>query len=263
MNKHRLTICLSLILLLISACEQTTPTPDLLDVPQFRLLATVYVSPTPDEEQLQATRFAVAPTNTPIPPTPIPSPTAYVGVFLGEVQRGGPSGFTTPLYNVPDAQPTADPTRCETAVDEAYLGAWSQNETVNGLMGCPIQIAFGFEGQVQIFERGVMYQRDETDEVWAIVPGGTGIGHYWYVERPPELTTDEYTAPAGLRVPDGDFGGVWKGIMGVRDALGFAQTSTQQIDLGIQRFQGGTFFLDQTVGQSFALIVNGDAYGPY
>lgn len=81
-----------LLLIALAACssslggsENPTPTP----VTPVKLLATVFVSPTPNAGEREATRLAQpAPTSTPVP-TQIPPPTVYVGTFLG---AGAPDG---------------------------------------------------------------------------------------------------------------------------------------------------------------------------
>ncbi|RMG82507.1 MAG: hypothetical protein D6712_14530 [Chloroflexi bacterium] len=249
-------------MLLLAACSaEQTPTPDPLNVPQIKQLATVYISPTPNAEQMQATRFAMQPTPTTAPPTPIPSPTPYIGVFIGEVAPPDFSAFLTPDAALA-LQATANAIQCDVAIGEPYLLTWAGNLDISRRLGCPIQEAFGFVGRVQIFERGVMYQREETGEIWAIT-SGAGVGRYWYVETAPPIATTDISAPEGLRVPTGDFGGMWRGVEGIEEALGFAITPPQRIDLGLQRFEGGSFFFDQTSGQIFALTVDGDVYGPY
>ena len=265
----RRTLFFSLLALLIAACDQATATPSVLETPRVaaKQLATVFMSPTPNDVEREATRRASSPTPTRMPPTSAPTATAYVGVFLGAVENQGedfdvinPDVFAN--LPTPENIPTPGPV-CEIAPEAEYGELWSENDLVRRVMGCPIQISFGFNGNIQIFENGVMYWREETGEIWAIEPSGFDRGRYWHVEEPPSLTTDEFTAPEGLRVPIRGFGGVWKGVSGVREALGFAQTGEERVALGMQRFDGGTILFDRTAGQLFALAVNGDAYGPF
>src|SRR5258707_5989261 len=84
-----LTICL--VLLLVSACGTTTPTPDP-DGPRLvgfdplpKAMATVPESPTPDATQVQATHDSQLPTATLPPPSLTPSTTPNVGIFMGAV----------------------------------------------------------------------------------------------------------------------------------------------------------------------------------
>lgn len=255
-----------LLLVLLSACNASpTPLPEASPQVISKFLATVAVSPTPNAEQLQATRFASTPTPSRVPPTPIPSPSPYIGVFIGEAQPEGDfPRITQPLFaGLGTPIPTSNPLFCPIAIDVIYLSSWLDNPAVSSRMGCPIQEAFGFFGQAQVFERGVMYRRDDSGEVWALLPNSAAVGQYYYVEKPPPLSTEGNSAPRGLFVPTGDFGSVWSAVQGLRDEMGFALTEQQRVALGIQRFEGGSYFLDGTSGQIFALIVDGSAYGPY
>jgi hypothetical protein len=106
-----------------------------------------------------------------------------------------------------------------------------------------------------------MYWRGDTGEIWAIAPGTSG--RFWFVANAPPAEETPITAPEGLRVPTLGFGNVWRGVNGVREALGFARTDEQPASFTLQRFQGGTLLKDGSSGQVFALAGDGVAYGPY
>ena len=110
-----------------------------------------------------------------------------------------------------------------------------------------------------------MYFNPNTNEVWAIAPGSApDVGHYWYEDHPPAMSTQGMEAPAaGLRIPTGDIGAVWVSNPRLRESLGYATMRQQNSSVNIQRFEGGSLFLDATVGQVFVLLVNGDALGAY
>lgn len=81
---------LCLLLLALSACGQlggggdATATP----ITPIKLLATVFISPTPNASEREATRLAQpVMTSTPVP-TRTPQATVYVGVFLGAADTG-------------------------------------------------------------------------------------------------------------------------------------------------------------------------------
>jgi len=229
-----------------------------------RPLATVQISPTPNAEQRRATSIASSPTPTPLTPTPTSRPTEYVGVFIGEAEplQGAlvdPDVFASISTPVP---PTVAPAECTTAIDPAYLPVWRNDSLIAQRMGCPIQIGIGFAGDVQVFAGGAMYRRDETGELWAMIPEQP-TGQYFYFEIPPDISTTGITPPTGFIVPSGDFGGAWMSETVLQDQIGFAQTPPLGVNLGFQRFAGGTFFLDSTSGQIFALLADGTLYGPF
>lgn len=255
--------CVTLSVILLTACQTTSPPTQEAPVVAIKQLVTVEIPSTLSPSERLATRAANA-SPTPPPPTPTPTETPYVGVFLGEAlpEAGGAPVVallpTTPVDEVADGVP-----RCFIPVDPAFGEGWKTNPTVTRNMGCPIQERFGFAGNVQVFERGVMYRRTETNEVWAVRPGSIEAGKYWYVGQPPTISASGLVAPEGLRIPTDTFGAVWLSTPEVSEALGFATTPEQVADLNVQRYDGGTLFLDVTVGQVFVLLVNGDAYGPY
>lgn len=261
----RLGICAVIIALGCAACDTLSTPPATAVVAIVKPLATVYLSPTPNAEQLQATRFAITPTRAPATATPTPQPTAYVGVFLGEAQLPNDlPRIREPLVGGPTPLPTSDPRFCPIGIDLRYLGIWLQNTRISSQLGCPIQQSFGFFGEIQIFEGGLMYRRPETDEVWAFLTSANDeIGRYVYVERPAPLDNAAGQAPAGLVAPTGSFGSVWGSVPNLRDALGWARINPQEVAIGLQRFVGGTFFLDATSEQAYALIVDGTLYGPF
>lgn len=259
---------LSLILLLamlLAACE---PAPAVITATgePVRLLATVYISPTPDAAQREATRLAQAPSAT-LPPTRAPlTPTPYVGVFIGEadVSAGGVIPFA---FDLPPVDPTQPPVvlsrNCPVALDAFFVDMLNALPTTAQAMGCPIQQLFGFDAQVQVFERGVIYRHNITGELWAIAPGGQTGGNYWYVAAAP-LPGPVLTAPPqGLRVPQDDIGALWSGLPEVSRALGFANTAVENGQVQIQRFDGGSLLRDALTGTIFVLFADGTAQGPF
>lgn len=251
----------------ISACtSQETVTPTAVAI--SKELATVEISATPNAEQVAATRSAVS--ATPVPPTAtiIPTETPYVGIFIGEAQQEeGFLNFSEPILGpaIDLAQPTADARRClGVQIDTPYVTAWRTNATVSQRMGCPIQGGFGFFGEVQIFETGVMYFYPELNAVWAIRPLQDGnSGDFDYLENPTEISNIGVQPPQGLIVPGGIFGNMWASVAGLRDEMGFARTESQDAPLGLQRFENGTFLLDSNASQIYALITDGTVLGPF
>jgi len=229
-----------------------------------RPLATVYISPTPNAEQVRATSLASSPTPTPILPSQTPRPTEYVGIFIGEAEplQGAivdPDAFNSISTPIP---PTVAAAECTTTINAAYATIWRNDSLIGQRMGCPIQLGIGFEGRVQVFANGIMYQRIDTEEIWVMQPDNPS-GEYLYFETSPDVSTAGINPPTGFIVPSGDFGGVWFSQPTLQEAIGFAQTPPLNVNLGWQRFSGGTFFLDSTSGQIFALLADGTLYGPF
>lgn len=251
-----------LIALLMAACTpQGAPTSEAdTVVVAVKQLATVNIPPTPDAAQREATRRALPVSPSAPPPTATYTATPYIGVFLGtpNANDGG-----VPLVEI--VAPTANSAviDCIIPFDAAFGTGWRSNPSVARRIGCPLQERFGFAGNVQVFERGVMYQRIDTNEVWAILPGNIGAGQYWYVNQPLLVIPEGIAAPPGLRVPGNQFGAVWLTNSQISTSLGYGTTPEQTADLNVQRFDGGTLLLDVTIGQVFILFDDGDAFGPY
>jgi hypothetical protein len=247
------------IVLILAACGTETPTPVAL-VPSVmpKLLATVEISPTPNQSEQEATRGASPPTATPPPIAP-----AYIGVFLGEAQGedGGPVIDPALFSNLPaTATSSFDSVACPTIPPDPKLGTtWTADAVVVGRMGCPIEYMVSFTGSLEIFERGVMYWRP-TGEIWAVAPAEE---RYWYVPTAPPPPPLVEAAPNGLRVPALGFGGVWSSVPGVKEAIGYAQTDEEQALLATQRFQGGTILADFSSGQVFIFYGDSTLAGPF
>lgn len=128
-TKHQIWSGLILIaMLLVAACSSlnATPSPEVATpVIQPKILATLYISPTPNDQEQEATRLAVRAQ----PPTAIPSrtpaPTAYIGVFVGDA------------VGVDGGVPILDPSRFE--------GTLPVNLPTLGAPGCayPVDPVFG------------------------------------------------------------------------------------------------------------------------
>lgn len=250
-----------LLALMLTACGGGEATPDAPAV-AVKALVTVEIPPTLNAQERMATRMAAPTTPTDPPPTATYTPTPYIGVFIGaaDVDTGG----APMMPQNPDAAPT-EIGLCTVATDAAFGELWRRDASLVRRLGCAIQERFGFDGAVQVFERGVMYRRSSTNEVWAISPGRVTGGRYWYTNQVPigGAITGITPPQQGQRIPVDTFGAVWSSNPPVQEALGYGITPEQTADLNIQRFEGGTLFLDVTVGQVFVLLVNGDAYGPF
>lgn len=266
--KPKVLLSLSILFFIVTACTGEA-NPSATPVIISRELATVFVSPTPNEDEIAATRAVVTVTSIPPSATVIPTETPYVGIFVGQAEEEMSFiEIVEPIFApevVSGAEPTANAERCiANPIDSPYLTAWRSNQIVNQRMGCPIQGGFGIFGQSQIFENGVMYYYPELNAIWAIrVDAGTNRGVYDYLENPPEGSTIGLQAPAGLLLPGATFGNMWLGVEGLRAEMGYARTEAQTVPMGLQRFENGTFLLDASAGQVFALVNDRTVLGPY
>ena len=254
----RLSHAFVLLLALLSACQEVAA-PSATPVAQARSLATAFISPTPNADELRATRAAISPTPPPPTPTMTPSPTAYVGLFIGRAELDG--GFVparVPLFANLSGEPTAE-VNCQTPIDANYLRLWQRNPDLRRELACPIQVGYGWQGRAQVFERGVMYDDASTRSVWAIA---TGQRRVWVQEAPPAADP----APLlgfGAIIPQGDMGSLWASVEALRLALGAPQTEAISVALGIQRMEGGTFLYDLSGGQIYAFSADGRLLGTF
>lgn len=261
---NRITLLL-LLTLFLTACD-AAPTVITATGEPPRVLATVFLSATPDAAQRESTRLAQAPSPTVQPTRPPSSPTPYVGVFIGEADLN--AGSVIPFaFEPPTPEPTQPPVvlsrTCTIPTDAVFADVLNALPTVARAMGCPIQQLFGFDAQVQTFERGVIYRHNLTGELWAVAPGGRGEGAYWYVAAAPLPGPVMTPPPQGLRVPEDDFGALWSGVPEVSRALGFANTAVENGQVQIQRFDGGSLLRDALTGTIFVLFTDGSAQGPF
>lgn len=261
-----IVVLLLVIMLFIVACSNNavslvpTYTPPAV---QPKILATVYLSPTPNAEQRQALAAANPPTATPLV-IPTATATPYVGVFLGEVDSGDDGGaaiapalLAGATSNVPVTLAVGP--ACPSQADVAFGTRWAENVDVSTALGCPTEAAGNYQGTLQIFERGVMYY-SPTGEIWAISPT---LSRVWSALNPPPVSQGDIIVPEGMLAPSQGFGAVWRGLPGVQDALGFARSPEQSTKLVTQKFQNGLLLADGGSGQVFVLLADGRAFGPY
>lgn len=273
--KGLLTFLLFLLLASCTSAATSTETP-LPAVPLVRRLATVDVPPT--QAANGAIESAALPT-APATSASLPTPTVYVGVFIGVSEEDAAiPNVDAALYQgtlgVPGAVTTPTPTpaggACLAAPDLVFGTTWANSPTIVAALGCAGEIVTPYIGSSQVFERGVMYFIP-TGEIWAIAPGGAGGGQYWHVPQAPPDQGWTVPAPEGLRVPTLGFGAMWRAVDGVRQTLGFARIEENAASLAVQRFTGGALLRDSTAGQVFVLIGgaagggtdSGTVYGPY
>ncbi len=232
---------------------------------QAKLLATVYISPTPDAAQQQATRVAVVPSPGVPTATLEPSATVYVGVFLeGAIDPEGDVPLIDPTRAVFQPQQTPLPSRCRFEVADVFGSSWRTNVGAVRALGCAVEPLLEFSGGVQVFERGVMYYQSGGG-LWAITTeGGVRGDRYWALPAVPEVGAEVPVAPPpGLLPPDEQFSAMWRAVDELRESLGYARLGGQAANLSLQRFEGGALLADRTSGLTYLLVGMNTAYGPY
>ncbi|MBX3086650.1 MAG: hypothetical protein KF716_33760 [Anaerolineae bacterium] len=255
-------------------------------------LATVYLTPTSDLPDLQATQIratieSVLPTATLAPATNTPTTTPYVGVFLGaatfepgDVINQKPSGVRAPRLvgtaqnaNIPIFVPTAVagvplPTAaggavsvgaCATAPAAQFANA-AQNATVRQQVGCPTNGAFTVNLVQQPFQKGLMIWRD-TKQIYVLssvaIQQGAAMDTLWIV---PDQWNDSipasdgsYIPPDGLIQPVRGFGYVWRSNQQIRDTIGWALAGEQPYQGIWQDFERG-WLMTGADGNVYVLI---------
>ncbi len=260
-----------LLLICFAACTPSgprpTPTVDFVGAGAVapKRLATVAISPTPNEAQRQATELARPQQAATPAPRPTATATVYIGLFLGErasdtdgVPVLDPTRFAQQGL-LPAPTPTLVLARCGIQPDPSFGEGWRADTTLVRELGCPIEFTLPFVGTAQLFERGIMYFRP-SGQIWVIAPRSE---RYWFVDPVPEAEPEVLAAPTGLRVPQLGFGAVWSTVEGVRDELGWARLDETEVTVSLQRFEGGTLFLDVESAQVFVLLTDGTALGPF
>lgn len=252
-----LTRLLILLILIAAACTPNTPAATTPTAPPgLKTLATLYVSPTPNVEQREATRLAARSA----PPTPLPTrtpePTAYVGVFLGEAEMGeapviDPARYAGTLQ-AGNPPATFGVVSCRYPIDSVFGGSWTANTDAVDALGCPTAPPAPFSGTMQTFERGVMFFLP-TSEIFAINVSANG-GQWWYIPQAPPDQSWDVNPPSGLFVPSQGFGAVWKADEDIRLAMGYATAGETGASLTIQPFDNGRLLRESGLAQTFVLV---------
>ena len=292
-----LMLSLSLVIFLAACDSEDTPVADedgpilsgLADMP--KMVVTVALSATPDVV-VSPTPQPLTPTitETPEPPDPTRTPTAVVGIFVGDtddngtpiaanvdpivIDAGGNSGSAPPISSggggsgsVSTSGSGSVPSGCTAAVDQSFNNAYTQNPAVASILGCPLNAGYGLTLVGQTFERGQMFWRD-TKEIYALPANNRYVKFIdTWTEGMPE-SDPAFSAPQGVSQPIRGFGLAWRSNEGVRNALGWAITSETAFLSYWQEFQGGFMFLADN-NRVYALVPDagnpneGTYYGPF
>ncbi len=271
-------VLLGLVLLLAACSDEAPPRDD--DPPILtgfdalpKQIITIALTPTPTPVIAGAEQVAVAqPTATPGPPRPTATLTPYVGVFLGQPtsESGAPAPTLAPLAINPGIgssviasggiAPSEHSGNCSYSVAGQFASAYTG---VQARLGCPLNPGASVSPMVtQPFERGVMFWRGDTRQIYALASNG----QFWQVPDTwnESMPADDpaFSPPGGLLQPVRGFGYLWRNNGTIREALGWALAQETQYDSFWQDFERGAMFLDRS-GQIYALFTaEGQHSGP-
>ena len=279
MSRLRGAIVLGLLALagvLLTACGTSAPPQDLNPpiLTNFdalpKQLATVVFTPTPTPVLIGGTVVPVAqPTATAAPPTLTPTLTPYVGVFLGEPtsESGEPAPTLAPYVVAPVAggavgvaPALGTGSGCTIPVASTFANAYT---AVQDRLGCPVSAGVTVSPMaVQPFERGWMYWRGDTRQIYALAANG----QYWQMADTwnEGMPADDpaYSPPPGLVQPVRGFGLAWRSTPPLRDALGWGTAPEAPFSGFWQDFERGAMLLGSD-GHVYALFsAEGQHSGP-
>lgn len=130
--------------------------------------------------------------------------------------------------------------QCSIALARPFDRVYSDNPNVARALGCATEREKPLFIAEQPFQKGFMYWRSDTRQIYAIMDTGRWavFPDTWNEGDPsPSLGTP---VPSGLVEPGRGFGKVWREQKAVRDALGWATDSEMGFDGVLQPFSNGT-----------------------
>ncbi len=157
----------------------------------------------------------------------------------------------------PTSVPTAPSTaQCPVSPVRAFGKVYSENPNVARALGCAQQPEKGVYMAEQQFQKGFMYWRSDTRQIYAIMDSGRWAVYpdTWNEGDPsPSVGTP---APSGATEPVRGFGKVWREQSGVRDGLGWGTSQERGFDGVIEPFANGAMlWTDKRI--IFVLLLDG------
>lgn len=160
--------------------------------------------------------------------------------------------------------PTPTAVGCHVALTGGFGYLWRTNAAVRAALGCPLEPERAGYSVEQLFERGLMYYREEGGLIWAL-NSGSGTWRA-YGDLGPDHPEPSEAPPSGLIRPVRGFGRVWQAFPAVREALGWATTPEVGFTGVLQRFEGGTLLFAPAVngqGKRVYVLYNNGAYAGF
>ena len=279
----RVVVGILILAVLIAACgsDSTSPVGDPPVLNSFdampKQLATVVFTPTPTPVVVGGELVDVQqPTATPGPPRPTATLTPYVGVFIGEPtsESGEPAPTLAPyVFNAGAGAVIASGGvgigvggaggACNFPVSSMLANAYNNNATLQERLGCPVSggtVIFAMAAQP--FERGNMFWRSDTRQIYALASNGQfwQVADNWQEGMPAD--DPAYAPPAGLIQPVRGFGLVWRSNPAIRDALGWGVQPEAQYDGFWQDFERGAMFVANDNSVYALFTAEGQHSGP-
>ena len=163
--------------------------------------------------------------------------TRYVGFdAIKFVRRDG--GSTTPPPS----------TSCSITPILGFGQIWNGNATVRAKLGCAQAVESSVWGAEQIFERGLMFWRSDTNKIYVVRSDQTWQLYDDTWREGDQEWDPNILVPTGLYQPKRGFGKVWRDQSGVRSALGWATTEERGFTMAVQPFDGGTMLWSNVRG---------------
>jgi hypothetical protein len=246
---------------LLAGCGENNPAPTG-DPPILsgfdsmpKQIATIVLTPTPTPVIAGVEVVIVEqPTPTLGPPRPTATLTPYVGVFLGQPtsESGEPVPTLAPyVINPVGGGPVvasggiapASGGACSIPVAASFANAYNGSTMVQQRLGCPVNGGAAVSMVTQPFERGNMYWRSDTKQIYALA----NSGQFWQVADSwsEGMPADDpgLAAPGGLLQPVRGFGLAWRSNQTIRDALGWGTLPEAQYSGYWQDFERGAMFV--------------------
>lgn len=244
-SRHLLYLfTLSIVAAALSACAEPSSTganefvvADVFATPG-KSLATAELSPTPQPTPAPESLIP----DTPAPTLPLPTVVVLEQPTL-PILITGPS--PTPVDV--STQPPTNTLACETTPPLPFGAIWQNIPQAQGAMRCPTGEPQSVHGVWQVFERGVMFWRENDNSIFIIsemaIRQGQTTDKWWRIvdtwqEGEPE-DDPSLQPPAGMSQPARGFGKVWRNNGFVREAVGWAIAEEVLFDSQWQTFEGG------------------------
>lgn len=239
--------------------SQTPPGASETATPTGTTPPTTTTSPTVTATSAPSSTATTTATPTGAPPSPTTAPTIAPQPVSGQRPTSRPAPTTAPRPTQPPVQPTRAPTPqptaapttpptpqptatdapapCQIALVGGFGELWRSNKRVQDALGCPASRERAGNSVEQLFEGGLMYYRQETEQIWVFSAEiGTWRDYSDVALSDPEPNEQ---APNGLITPKNGFGRVWQKYPTVRQNLGWATTPETPFTGVIEPFDRG------------------------